>query len=79
VHGAATPAGPFSLQALNHPLLGLITPECNQNLIQDDIIQDGNYDVLDILKKEYGEEQAEQYFKRWAADQVGFSVKQSPW
>jgi hypothetical protein len=47
--------------------------------LMDPVIRDGNYDILDILKKEYGEEQAEQYFKRWVVDQVGFNVKQSPW
>lgn len=45
----------------------------------DPVVQDGNYDILDILKKEYGEERAEQLFKRWGADQVGYSVIQSPW
>ena len=47
--------------------------------LMDPVVQDGNYDILDILKKEYGEEQAEQYYERWATDQVGFSVIQSPW
>ncbi|MGD9092577.1 MAG: hypothetical protein PVF74_06995 [Anaerolineales bacterium] len=47
--------------------------------LMDPVIEDGNYDILDILKQEYGDEQAEAYFERWSADQVGYSVQQSPW
>ena len=47
--------------------------------LMDPVIQDGNYEILDILKQVHGEQQAEQYYKLWAADQVGYSLKQSPW
>jgi len=47
--------------------------------LMDPVIKDGNYDISDILKKVYGDEQGEEYRKLWAADQVGYSVQQSPW
>jgi hypothetical protein len=63
----------------------LYSDEPNENgnytsvFLMDPVVQDGNYSILDILKQEYGEEQGEEYFKGWAAEQVGFSVKQSTW
>ena len=63
----------------------LVPTEPNENgtytsiFLMDPVIKDGNYTILDILTKEYGEKQAEHYYTRWATDQVGFSVKQSPW
>jgi len=47
--------------------------------LMDPVIKDGNYDISKILKKAYGDEKGEEYYKLWAVNQVGFSVKQSPW
>ena len=51
--------------------------------LMDPVVADGNYDITDILKRALGDEQGQAYSNRWeetlATDQVGFSVKQSPW
>jgi hypothetical protein len=51
--------------------------------LMDPVVENGNYDIADILKKAHGDEQGQAYTQNWAetlaADQVGFTVKQSPW
>lgn len=51
--------------------------------LMDPVIQGGNYDIPEILKKAHGDEQGEAYLKQWteslASPQVGFGLKQSPW
>ena len=47
--------------------------------LMDPVVEDGNYDILEILKKAYGDEQAEVYHKRFFADQVAYGLQQSPW
>ena len=47
----------------------------------DPVVENGNYSILDILKRAYGEIQGEEYYKLWTeplvTDQVGYSVIQS--
>jgi len=51
--------------------------------LMDPVVENGNYNIEDILKKAHGDEQGHAYTEQWmeslAADQVGFTVKQSPW
>jgi hypothetical protein len=51
--------------------------------LMDPVIENGNYRIEDILKKAHGDQQGQSYTEQWmetlAADQSGFTVKQSPW
>jgi hypothetical protein len=47
--------------------------------LMDPVVQGGTYSIQNILKQAYGEEQGQEYFKMFNAEQVGFRVKQSPW
>ncbi|MFN2302514.1 MAG: hypothetical protein ACK2TV_02160, partial [Anaerolineales bacterium] len=51
--------------------------------LMDPVVENGNYDIEDILKKAHGDEQGQAFEEIWeqtlAVDQVGFSVKQSAW
>ena len=51
--------------------------------LMDPVIEDADYDILSLLKKAYGEEQAEEYILLWseslAGPQVGYDLFQSPW
>ena len=52
---------------------------CTSIWLMDPVVQDGNYSIENILKQEYGEEQGQEYFRMFNAEQVGFRVQQSPW
>jgi hypothetical protein len=51
--------------------------------LMDPVIEEGNYQILDILQKVYGDQQGEEYYKLWkeplASPQVGYGVMQSAW
>ncbi len=51
--------------------------------LMDPLVEGADYDILSLLKKAYGEEQAEEYILLWseslAGPQVGYDLTQSPW
>lgn len=51
--------------------------------LMDPVIEGGDYDILNLLKKAHSEEQAEEYFQLWneslASPQVGYELIQSAW
>jgi hypothetical protein len=51
--------------------------------LMDPAIENGNYNIEDILKKAHGDEQGQAYREQWVetlvADQLGYTLKQSPW
>jgi hypothetical protein len=51
--------------------------------LMDPLVEGADYDIMSLLKKAYGEEQAEEYIQLWgeslASHQVGYDLVQSPW
>ena len=51
--------------------------------LMDPGLEGGDYDMLSLLKKAYGEEKGEEYYRLWTdslvSSQVGYSFIQSPW
>jgi hypothetical protein len=50
--------------------------------VMDPVLEDGNYDILNLLQKAYGEEQGRQYYQLWRdslVSRVFYRFIQSPW
>ncbi len=49
----------------------------------DPLIKDADYDILSLLEKAYGKDEAEEYIQLWneslSGPQVGYSLTQSLW